>query len=281
MTEPIHILSLGAGVQSSTLALMAAKGEIGPMPTAAIFADTGAEPKPVMAWLDWLEPQLPFPVYRVMQGEGLWSDVMQGAITKKRASNPPFMTANGGRLGRGGKSEGLARSSRGFGRPAGVLRRVKPDEGIILIGHPGTGPGIGVLWAPIVSGTASAPSPTAPAPAAQTVIVILRTHLGGFLSLDGGRARLTVATTPTPTAASPTVAAILASVITIGGPLFPGDGLLGAVLVVLVVLVIDLQGDVVVFFLLLLLKDIEVFIGGDIGLQRLSGGEDIGRPRLI
>ena len=66
--EPIHILSLGAGVQSSTLALMAAKGEIGPMPTAAIFADTQAEPASVYRWLDWLEKQLPFPVIRVTQG---------------------------------------------------------------------------------------------------------------------------------------------------------------------------------------------------------------------
>jgi len=66
--EPIHILSLGAGVQSSTLALMAAKGEVGPMPTAAIFADTQAEPQSVYRWLDWLETQLPFPVYRVTAG---------------------------------------------------------------------------------------------------------------------------------------------------------------------------------------------------------------------
>jgi 3'-phosphoadenosine 5'-phosphosulfate sulfotransferase (PAPS reductase)/FAD synthetase len=58
-------LSLGAGVQSSTLALMAARGEIGPMPKAAIFADTQAEPESVYRWLDWLEKQLPFPVHRV------------------------------------------------------------------------------------------------------------------------------------------------------------------------------------------------------------------------
>lgn len=38
-----HVLSLGAGVQSSTIALMAAAGEITPMPDAAIFADTSAE----------------------------------------------------------------------------------------------------------------------------------------------------------------------------------------------------------------------------------------------
>lgn len=68
MSEPIHIISLGAGVQSSTMALMAAKGEIGPMPTCAVFADTQAEPKSVYVWLDWLEKQLPFPVKRVTSG---------------------------------------------------------------------------------------------------------------------------------------------------------------------------------------------------------------------
>ena len=67
--EPIHVLSLGAGVQSSTLALMAAKGEVGPMPTAAIFADTQDEPASVYKWLDWLETKLPFPVYRVTAGK--------------------------------------------------------------------------------------------------------------------------------------------------------------------------------------------------------------------
>lgn len=68
MSEPMHILSLGAGVQSSTLALMASRGEIGPMPSAAIFADTHAEPKAVYEWLDWLEPRLAFPLHRVSAG---------------------------------------------------------------------------------------------------------------------------------------------------------------------------------------------------------------------
>lgn len=63
----MRILSLGAGVQSSTLALMIAAGEI-PMIEAAIFADTQAEPRKVYEWLDWLETQLPFPVHRVTAG---------------------------------------------------------------------------------------------------------------------------------------------------------------------------------------------------------------------
>lgn len=92
----LNILSLGAGVQSSTLALMAAHGEITPMPDAAIFADTGAEPQPVMKWLDWLEARLPFPVYRVMHKDGLKASVIDSA--KGRFASPPFYTdsVNGG-----------------------------------------------------------------------------------------------------------------------------------------------------------------------------------------
>jgi hypothetical protein len=68
----LNILSLGAGVQSSTMALMAAHGEL-PRVNAAIFADTGAEPDAVYEWLDYLESVVtnalrvdqPFPVYRV------------------------------------------------------------------------------------------------------------------------------------------------------------------------------------------------------------------------
>jgi hypothetical protein len=68
MISPVHVISLGAGVQSSTMALMAAHGEITPMPNCAIFADTMAEPASVYKWLDWLESKLPFPVVRVSAG---------------------------------------------------------------------------------------------------------------------------------------------------------------------------------------------------------------------
>lgn len=67
-TDVPHVISLGAGVQSSTMALMAAHGLIRPMPAFAVFADTQAEPPSVYRWLDWLETQLPFPVRRVTQG---------------------------------------------------------------------------------------------------------------------------------------------------------------------------------------------------------------------
>lgn len=61
----LTIISLGAGVQSSTMALMAAHGEILPMPACAIFADTGWEPKAVYEWLAFLKTKLPFPVHTV------------------------------------------------------------------------------------------------------------------------------------------------------------------------------------------------------------------------
>jgi len=54
-TEPtLRVLSLGAGVQSSVMALMAAHGEL-PRINCAIFADTQWEPKAIYEHLDWLE----------------------------------------------------------------------------------------------------------------------------------------------------------------------------------------------------------------------------------
>lgn len=93
---PLNIISLGAGVQSSTMALMAAHGEITPMPDRAIFADTQAEPKAVYVWLDWLEKQLPFPVIRVTQGN-LTATIAQVRPQGKflRVDIPAFVNASG------------------------------------------------------------------------------------------------------------------------------------------------------------------------------------------
>ena len=53
----IHILNLGAGVQSTTLALMACRGDI-PRFDWCIFSDTRYEPKAVYTHLKWLVPQI-------------------------------------------------------------------------------------------------------------------------------------------------------------------------------------------------------------------------------
>jgi hypothetical protein len=65
VSDLLRVISLGAGVQSTVLALMAAHGQIGPMPDCAIFADTQDEPAEVYDHLQWLmSPNvLPFPVY--------------------------------------------------------------------------------------------------------------------------------------------------------------------------------------------------------------------------
>ena len=63
----LRILSLGAGVQSSTLALMIEKKEI-PMVDAAIFADTQAESKETYQFFGWLRSQLSYPVYIISKG---------------------------------------------------------------------------------------------------------------------------------------------------------------------------------------------------------------------
>jgi len=91
----MNIISLGAGVQSSTMALMAAEGELTPMPDCAIFADTGAEPKHVYDFLDYVESLVPFPVYRVMEGEGLEVSTIK-SIKGSRFAGPPFFTESKG-----------------------------------------------------------------------------------------------------------------------------------------------------------------------------------------
>jgi hypothetical protein len=101
----LEVISLGAGVQSTVMALMAAEGEIGPRPDCAIFADTQAEPKGVYKHLDWLERQLsdasrvkhPFPIYRVTNG-----NLRDDLLDPNKNAGAPFFTesTSGGMLGR-------------------------------------------------------------------------------------------------------------------------------------------------------------------------------------
>jgi len=88
--KTIHVLSLGAGVQSSTLAFMYAAGLLSPMPVAAVFADTHGEPKTVYDYLEHVEKSVPFPVLRVSAGDLIedFKKVISGQ--KKRCGQPPF-----------------------------------------------------------------------------------------------------------------------------------------------------------------------------------------------
>lgn len=84
-TACMDFLSLGAGVQSSTLLLMACEGKL--HIEAAIFADTGWEPWWVYEHLDWLEAQAQvasIPLYRVSGG-----DLRADALANKSESWMP------------------------------------------------------------------------------------------------------------------------------------------------------------------------------------------------
>ena len=74
----LTVLSLGAGVQSSVLLLMADQGLIEPKPDYALFADTGWEPFNVYTHLDWLETQVSIPIIRVSNGRNLYDDTWNG-----------------------------------------------------------------------------------------------------------------------------------------------------------------------------------------------------------
>ena len=98
----LEVISLGAGVQSTTMALMAAHGEIEPMPDYAVFADTGAEPAAVYEHLEWLRSPnvLPFPV-EVVQFSKLGEDIRKTAAGVKDVAGrdngylaPPMFTRN-------------------------------------------------------------------------------------------------------------------------------------------------------------------------------------------
>lgn len=95
-------ISLGAGVQSTTLALMAARGELGPMPDCAIFADTGWEPKAVYEHLARLRGSLPFPVH-VVSGGNIRDDAISGGSERAQrfAAIPWFIINKDGSYGMG------------------------------------------------------------------------------------------------------------------------------------------------------------------------------------
>ena len=88
----LRVLSLGAGVQSSTLALMIEKGEI-PMVDCAIFADTGAEPNEVYDWLQYLKTQLSYPVY-ILDDRNLKKDIEDYTIGNFKFASIPFFMKN-------------------------------------------------------------------------------------------------------------------------------------------------------------------------------------------
>lgn len=100
MSEPIHIISLGAGVQSSTMALMAAAGEITPMPAFAVFADTGDEPPEVYEWLTKLKTLLPFRV-KIAHRDSLQGKLSDNLFQWEHSQIPAYFKNDDGSIGIG------------------------------------------------------------------------------------------------------------------------------------------------------------------------------------
>ena len=93
----MRILNLGGGVQSTTLYLMALKGEIAPI-ECAIFADLGEEPKSVYAHMEWLK-SLGGPIIHVVSAGILGNDLMHGVNStgQRFAPIPAFTAQNEGK----------------------------------------------------------------------------------------------------------------------------------------------------------------------------------------
>lgn len=61
----IRSVSIGGGVQSTVLALLADRGSFGARPDIGLWADTGWDPPHVQEMVEWLTGQVSFPVERV------------------------------------------------------------------------------------------------------------------------------------------------------------------------------------------------------------------------
>lgn len=94
----LNVISLGAGVQSSTMLLMADRGLIQPMPDAAVFADTQDEPASVYRWLEVIKTLTKnIPIHTVTNGS-LSDASLKMRVTKDGrkfcTTNIPFHTLN-------------------------------------------------------------------------------------------------------------------------------------------------------------------------------------------
>lgn len=99
--KEVHVLNLGAGVQSTAMALMSIGGKVPehiPIFDAAIFADVGAEPKAVYDHLAWLMAKTGSHFPTIIRSKGnLGDDLVKGinSTGQRFASIPAFTLAKG------------------------------------------------------------------------------------------------------------------------------------------------------------------------------------------
>ncbi len=111
-TYSLTVISLGGGVQSSVMALMASGGAFGQLPDCAIFAATHWESPTIYTHLDWLSRNLSFPLYIVDNGRSLREDAK--ALTNHSGNRGfidlPLYLKGPARAGvRNGQGDGMGR----------------------------------------------------------------------------------------------------------------------------------------------------------------------------
>ncbi len=102
----LTVVSLGGGVQSSVVALMASEGTFDRVPDCAIFADTHWDLPSLYSHLEWLEGQLRFPLYVVDNGRSLREDVKgltNHSGSRRYVDIPVYLN------GRDGEGDGIGR----------------------------------------------------------------------------------------------------------------------------------------------------------------------------
>ena len=139
------VVSLGGGVQSTVMALMAGEslsptrsgGAFGRVPNCAIFADTGWEPPTIYAHLEWLADKLRFPLHVVDNGRSLREDAK---ALVNHSGNESFIDIPVYLKGRDGSGDGMGRRQctehskvrpirRKIRRLLGLKRRQKTPSG--------------------------------------------------------------------------------------------------------------------------------------------------------
>ena len=102
----LTVISLGGGVQSSIMALMASEGAFDTMPDCAIFADTHWEPPSIYDHLEWLEGQRRFPLHVVDNGRSLREDVK---VLTDHSGSRSYVDIPVYLKGRNGDTDGIGR----------------------------------------------------------------------------------------------------------------------------------------------------------------------------
>ncbi|GAK12218.1 hypothetical protein [Geomicrobium sp. JCM 19039] len=93
--KDVHVLSLGAGVQSTAMLYMSLRGDL-PKPDYIVFADTGWEPQDVYDHVEFLKRECErYGQELVIVNNGnIKDDMLESARTGKRMASLPYFTYN-------------------------------------------------------------------------------------------------------------------------------------------------------------------------------------------